>query len=250
MTPEQALESSYSLRSPFADKQRWEFHNNLVHLRFITDHFALGDKLLDAGSGIGILTLALHLLGYKIEGMDKYVFQGHTTYYIEDQQRLRSIWQEQGIHIREKDLLTDAIPETYDGVISVAVVEHQKDPQKFLRSIVQPLRAGGRLYLATPNVTHILNRIRFVFGRPPLGNLKEFFESGEAFTGHWREYSLEELRSFFQWVGLDIVEAKTLQSMKPSFRIKSPRDIYVHFFRLFGGIVPGCGDTNILIGKK
>ncbi len=250
MTHEQALATAYALLSPFSDKQRWEFHNNLLHLRFITRYFDQKEKLLDAGSGIGILTMALHLLGYRIEGMDKYVFQGHTVYHIDDQARLRSIWTRQGIQIIEKDLLTDEISEKYDGVISVAVIEHQKDPQKFLRSIIAPLRAGGQLYLATPNVTHLLNRLRFVCGRPPLGNLKEFFANGENFTGHWREYSLGELILFFQWMKLDIVMAKTLQSMKPSLRIKAPRDAYVNFFRLLGGILPGGGDANILIGKK
>ena len=111
MTHEQALETSYKLLSPFSDKQRWEFNNNLVHLRFITRYLEPDGKLLDAGSGIGILTLALNLLGYKVEGMDKYVFQGHTAYYIEDQNRLRSIWEKQGVKITEKDLLAEAISE-------------------------------------------------------------------------------------------------------------------------------------------
>ena len=132
----------------------------------------------------------------------------------------------------------------------MAVIEHQKDPRGFLRSIIAPLRTGGQIYLATPNVTHILNRVRFAFGRPPLGNLKEFFDAGVAFTGHWREYSRKELKSFFEWVDLDIVTARNLQSMKPSLCVKAPRDVYVHFFRLIGALLPGCGDTNILVGRK
>jgi len=250
MTHAEALASSYQLLSPFSDRQCWEFHNNLVHLRFITKYFPREGKILDAGSGIGILTLALHLLGYEVEGMDKYVFQGHNTYYIEDQQRLRAIWEKQGIRIIEKDVATDTIHETYDGVITVAVIEHQKDPQAFLKSLIAPIRSGGHLYVATPNVTHLLNRIRFICGRTPLGNLKEFFAAGSGFTGHWREYSLTELRQMVAWSGLEVALAKNLQSMRPTLRVQAPRDIYVSLFRALAMLLPGCKDTNIIIGKK
>lgn len=250
MTHAEALAASYQLLSPFSDRQQWEFRNNLVHLRFITEYFPKEGKLLDAGSGIGILTLALHLLGYTVEGMDKYVFQGHNTYYIEDQERLRAIWASQGVRIMEKDVATDTIEQTYDGVLTVAVIEHQKDPQAFLKSLIAPMKRGGYLYVATPNVTHLLNRIRFVFGRTPLGNLKEFFAAGDAFTGHWREYSLSELRQMVEWSGLEITLAKNLQSMRPTLRLKAPRDLYVSFFRALGMLLPGGGDTNIIIGKK
>jgi 2-polyprenyl-3-methyl-5-hydroxy-6-metoxy-1,4-benzoquinol methylase len=250
MTHSEALKKSYELLSPFSDKQKWEFDNNLSHLKYITGYIKPKGRILDAGSGIGILTLALKLLGYEVEGVDKYVFEGHNAYFVEDQERLRAVWKNQNINILPTDLLKDTINEKFDVVISIAVIEHQKDPKVFLESILSALKSGGYLYLATPNVTHILNRIRFVFGRPPLGNLKDFYTAGENFTGHWREYSMRELKSFFLWQKLEVVFAKTEQSMKPTFKIKRPRDIYVNLLRVLGLVVPAWGEANLIIGKK
>lgn len=244
-----ALKKAYEILAPFSDKQRWEFNNNLVHLNFITHYFPKNTRLLDAGSGIGILALALHLLSYQIDGADKYVFKKNSCYFIEDLPQLQRIWEAQGLKIFDKDLLVDTLEQKYDGIISVATIEHQKDPRLFLRSILAPLAKGGYLYLATPNVTNFLNRIRFLFGRPPLGNLKDFFAAGEDFDGHWREYSLNELHLFFVWLDIKVIMAKNVQSMKPSLRIKKFRDIYVNLFRFLGSLIPSCGDANILIGK-
>ncbi len=250
MTNKEALLRSYQILSPYADKQRWEFNNNLVHLNFLTKNISRNSSVFDAGCGIGILDLALIQLGYKVEGADRYVFNQDNSFYVDGLANLKNIWEKHGLKISSQDITTENVGKKYDVIISVATVEHQKDPRAFLNNLLQILNTGGLLYVATPNVAHLLNRLRFLFGRPPLGNLRDFFESGERFTGHWREYSLSELENFFQWLGLEIIESKNVQSMKPSINFKKPRSLYVSLFMILSRLFPNCGDTNMVLGIK
>ncbi|OIO48419.1 MAG: hypothetical protein CO042_01700 [Parcubacteria group bacterium CG_4_9_14_0_2_um_filter_41_8] len=251
MTNKQALQKSYSILSPYSDKQKWEFNNNLVHLKYITEYIPKTSVILDVGCGIGILDLALVLLGYQISGIDKYVFEESNSFSVDDIDDLRRVWEEHGLEILPKDILRDQIKEKYGAVISIATIEHQKDPKRFLQNIIALLSSNGLLYIATPNISHLLNRARFLFGLSPMsGHLKEWFEKGETYEGHWREYALGELRQMFESLNLQIMAAENIQSMKPGFPVKSLRALYVSLFRALSYLVPGAGDTNIIIGRK
>lgn len=250
MNNKMALEKAYAALAPYSKSQQWEFNNMLVHLNFITEKIKKGSTIFDAGCGIGILDIALSILGYTVEGGDKYLFIADNPYYVAERSNLENIWNTYGVKITEKDMLTDELDKKYDVILSIATIEHQKAPKEFLMSMVKNLNSSGLLYVATPNPTHMLNRLRFLCGYVPLGNLKSFFEAGENFTGHWREYALYELKQFYNWLELDIVETRNLQSIRPKFKFKNPRDIYVNLFRVLSYILPGCRDTNIILGKK
>ena len=62
-------------------------------------------NILDIGSGIGILDLALTKLGYRVYGLDKYVFLPDT--YISFQQnaieQLRTIWSKNNLKIMDNE---------------------------------------------------------------------------------------------------------------------------------------------------
>lgn len=251
MTNHEALERAYTELSPFSDSQRWEFHNNLVHLRYITKWVHTDHRILDAGCGIGILSVALLLLGYNIEGADKYIFQPNNQYSIGDIAQLQAVWKKFGLRITERDFILESIPQSFDCIISIATIEHIKDPKFFLSTLQTQLMPGGSLYVATPNLAHLLNRIRFLFGRSPmLHTIRQFFEEGDRFTGHWREYTLPELIYFFEWLGFDNIKGVTMQSMPPFRRFKNMRELRVDFARLLAYILPGTGDTNIIFARR
>lgn len=251
MTNEEALERAYTQLSPFSDCQRWEFHNNLVHLRYITKWVRKDQRILDAGCGIGILSVALLLLGYHVEGADKYIFQPNNQYSIGDIAQLQAVWKKFGLRITERDFILESIPQSFDCIISIATIEHIKDPKFFLSTLQAQLVPGGSLYVATPNLAHLLNRIRFLFGRSPmLHTIGQFFKEGDRFTGHWREYTLPELISFFQWLDFDHIKGVTMQSMPPFRRFKNMRELYVDLARLLAYILPGTGDTNIIFARR
>ncbi|PIR93545.1 hypothetical protein COT99_00035 [Candidatus Falkowbacteria bacterium CG10_big_fil_rev_8_21_14_0_10_43_10] len=250
MSNKEALRQSYKILSPFSDKQRWEFNNNLVHLNFLTKYLDKSRTIFDAGCGIGILALALTLLGYKVEGGDKYLFTFGSKFAVDDIEKLRTIWKKYNLRISEKDILTDEISQKYDAIISIATIEHQRNPKLFLEKLKNAVKDGGHIYIATPNISHLLNRARFLFGLSPMsGHLKQWFEQGENFTGHFREYTLSELRQMSEWSGLQIVVAKNVQSMRPNIK-SGLRAIYMNLFRLLSFILPGAGDTNLILCKK
>lgn len=246
-----ALTKAYDLLAPYADKQLWEFNNNLVHLEFITKYISQSDSILDVGCGIGILDVALILLGFKVTGVDKYVFEANNSFSIDDGAGLRRIWESQGLVILPKDILIDSLDGQYGGVVSIATIEHQKDPKRFLERLEAAALPGGIIYIATPNISHLLNRARLLFGRSPAqAHLPNFFKRGEAYEGHWREYTLIELKQMFSWLDIVVLQAKNAQSMRPDFKLSSWRSWYVGLLRILSYFFPGAGDTNIIIGRK
>ncbi|MBI5045448.1 MAG: class I SAM-dependent methyltransferase [Candidatus Niyogibacteria bacterium] len=249
---QKALRESYKALSPYSDKQRWEFNNNLVHLDFLTKKINKGTTILDAGCGIGILALALKILGYRnVSGVDKHLFNRDSQYYRGDAIRqLHMVWKKYGLLISEKDILNSKNSGIYDVVISVATIEHQKSPKKFMEGLIANLKKDGYLYIATPNLTHLLNRVRFLFNRAPLSNLQTFFEQGDTFDGHWREYTLNELYMMCEWLHMEVVVAKNVQSMRPQFAFVLNRDLYVNVFRFIACSYLGMGDTNIILARK
>lgn len=251
MTNKEALQKAYEVLSPYADKQKWEFRNNLVHLRYITKHIPKSSAILDVGCGIGILDVALTLLGYRVAGIDKYVFEPNNSFSIDDIDGLKCIWKAQGLTILAKDILHDDLDKKYGAVVSIATIEHQRDPKRFLERMRGILEHDGLIYLATPNVSHLLNRIRFLFGRSPMqAHLPNFFNRGEQYEGHWREYTLGELAQMFKWLDMAVVAAHNVQSIRPRFKLFSARSWYVSIFRLLSYLIPGVRDTNSIIGRN
>ncbi|MDP3900372.1 MAG: methyltransferase domain-containing protein [bacterium] len=251
MTNEAALQKAYKTLSPYSDKQLWEFNNNLVHLNVLRPHLTPEQQIFDAGCGIGILALTLKFLGYNIEGGDKYLFLPDNDFAVAEIQNLQKIWEEQNLRITSRDILDDDLDKKYDVIISIATIEHQKEPKKFLEAMLRNLNENGLIYIATPNVSHLLNRIRGLFGRSQMsGHLENFFKRGDNFEGHWREYTLHELKVMFKWLGLEIAAAENIQSMKPELSFKNLRSVYVDLFRLLSRLLPGTRDTNIIIGRK
>jgi SAM-dependent methyltransferase len=209
----------------------WDFESKLCHLNTITKYIPKDAEIFDAGSGRGVLTLALKLLGYHVSGGDK------------------KIYPDAVFPVQKFDILKDEPEKQYDAVISIATLEHQTNPALFLKKLLAMVKDNGYIYLATPNVTHLLNRARFFFGEPPLGNLKELM-SEENFTGHVREYSMKELKQMCEWSGIKIILAKNRQETKPNFNFRNFRGVYVNFFRLLSYLIPGARESNIILGRK
>ena len=88
-----ALDKSYELLSPWSDLHRHE--RDYMHmviqnvLEFVPNREA---KVMDLGSGVGILAIALRLLGYKVDGVEKYVFSDKDSpmYKVENVEKLKN----------------------------------------------------------------------------------------------------------------------------------------------------------------
>lgn len=253
MHPKQALEQSYIELAPYSNRHRWEFYNNLKHIEFLSKYVPKEARILDIGSGMGILALALTKLGYQADGLDKYIFLPDTYIALGQDalQKLNAVWQKNNIKIIDKDIFEYDPPDKYDCVINIAVIEHQKDPKKFLEACLSNLKADGYFFCVTPNMVDLLNRFRVLLGRSAFRDLKPFFDAGEKFVGHWREYTMDELIQMCNWSSLQVVEALNYRT-SPYFNKKDTkvRSVFLALFRFLATFIPGSRDTNSIICKK
>jgi len=252
MDIKEVLEYSYKELSPYSDRQRWEFKNNLKNLEFFVKYVPVGSTVLDIGCGLGISMLALAKLGYKVTGLDKYIFQPDNYLSVKENglENLSKIWQKNNVSILDEDVFNFISREKYDCVMNIAVLEHQRAPKKFIDSCLLNLKPGGLFFCVVPNLVDLLNRCRVLCGRSACRELKPFFEQGDNFVGHWREYTLKELAQMAEWSGLEVVRAKNSRT-SPLFngKDKFPRNIFLATFRILSDLVPGAGDTNAIVAR-
>ena len=242
-----ALSRAYSELKPFSDKQRWEFDNNLAHLDFLTSNLSKTGLILDSGSYIGILALALKFLGYTVDGSDKFLFIPDNPFYVSNITELKRIWDKHGLRVINQDVLHNPPIKLYDTVLSVAVIEHQPYPRLYLEGLKRCVKSKGVIYVATPNVANLANRMRFLLGRPPVHNTRQYFLEGDKFNGHWREYTLGELKEMFVLADIQTMASRTCQSMRP--KLGRFNKIPLGITRIMAHLVESWGDTNQILGQ-
>jgi 2-polyprenyl-3-methyl-5-hydroxy-6-metoxy-1,4-benzoquinol methylase len=254
MQPDQAIEYSYKTLEPFSkrfsvDKKRLLFSINILHkeLKGVRDK-----NILDVGCSIGLGCLALQQMGARATGIDKYIFEPQDElFHIEDLDSLREIWRSQNLDIQNLDFFyqeNKLKSGDYDVVMNEAVIEHLRDPKGFLDKMFSMARPGGYVLISTPNFSTLLQRFRFLFGRSPMWNLKDFYNMGESFTGHWREYTVRELEQMCEWSGFEVVETWNVNMLTP-FKW-NPRKMFRFFVKSFSELVPGSRDTNFILCKR
>lgn len=95
---------------------------------------------------------------------------------------------------------------TYDFVVMAEVIEHLHTAPEivldYVRSLVAP---GGVLILQTPNAASLPKRIKLLLGRNPYERIRR--ETRDP--GHFREYTLAELRSILTGAGFSVERCVT-----------------------------------------
>ncbi len=100
-----------------------------------------GQPVLEAGCGMGQLVMALHVLGYNVEGVDT---AGETI------RKIREAAQE--LNVREGDIYRMDVPDNYYAAyISIGVLEHNPDgPEAGLKEARRILKPGGTALISVP----------------------------------------------------------------------------------------------------
>lgn len=150
---------------------------NPVRLAYVRDmvdqHFGLderqlrplvGRSALDVGCGAGLLAEPLARLGAHVVGVDAAP---------ELVAAARAHAAAQGLAIDYRPVGVEDVPETFDLVTAMEVIEHVVDPAAFVVSLERRLAPGGLLILSTPNRTDRSRLLTITlaegFGRIPRG---------------------------------------------------------------------------------
>lgn len=153
-------------------------------------------RVLDLGSHIGIFSLFLKKLGYNVYAIEKERIE--TKHWIERYRKL-------GIKYKIYNLERVRIPfpnNYFDIILMLEVIEHITVlPQIIFKEIYKKLRNNGVLFLTTPNLLRIQNRLKFLIGQCPFPIWK--YDQKEGME-HFREYSFKELKSVLEEIGFEI----------------------------------------------
>ncbi len=252
----QVLDQAYQSLFPYSKKYRVDFKRYLFSLNILSQ---LPDfnkkKFLDIGTGIGILPLALKNLGADVSGLDYFIFpeSENEMFGIQQMEALQSIWGKNNIKVYNSNIYNAQLPpeiQSVDVVISEAMIEHLKDPKKFLTTVFSLLKPGGYLLLTTPNGATFLKRIRFLFGLSPNWPINEFFEAGENFTGHWREYTMKELVYMCEKSGFEIVRTYNKNLLTDFKSLKNWRKNIRAIIMRISSLIPGAKEMHYVLCKK
>jgi SAM-dependent methyltransferase len=162
-------------------------------------------KVLDIGTGYGQVMYLFHKKGYEVCGVDDDLNgtfgDGHEDEHFPfAEKKYRSL--EKGDF--------PYVENTFDLVTCLNTIEHIPcSPKHLLKEIYRVLKNGGVAFISEPNVAVLGRRLSFLMkGKSPYWDIKNFFETEPGyFTGHYREYTRQELQYMMESVGLKIIDS-------------------------------------------
>lgn len=94
----------------------------------------------------------------------------------------------------------------YDCVVMAEVIEHlYTAPQRVLRFVRTLVADGGCLVLQTPNAASLPKRLKLLAGRNPY----DMIRVDQTDPGHFREYTVAELRRLVREAGFQVAMCRT-----------------------------------------
>ena len=132
-----------------------------------------------------------------------------------------------GYRISPFDLAAGELPYasgSFDVITFKQVIEHLPFSAKAtLNSFYRILKPGGLLLLSTPNIVRLTSVLRLIFRKSVHPPLADFFNSEPPFAGHYREYTLDELKQMVLWSGFEVVRTAYFQQNDIRFLLRQKR---------------------------
>lgn len=117
-------------------------------LKFFQKHVSPKMRVLDLGAGHGAFTKTLYEMSCEVYACDL----------------CPEMFEFDLVECNKVDVTLDFPYEDdfFDVIVAIEVIEHITDHQNFFRETNRILKAGGKLYISTPNILSIKSRIRFL----------------------------------------------------------------------------------------
>lgn len=164
-------------------------------------------KVLEIGAFFGAVCMALSGLGYTVTAAD-------IPEYIEMPEQVAR-YAKHGIKTKGVRLEQFKLPfedESFDVLVMCEVLEHLNfNPLPLIKEINRVLAPGGLFYLSLPNYARTKNRVAILRGRAAGITVGEFYDqldpsSSLIANGHWREYTMDEVRQMLEPLGFRLQE--------------------------------------------
>lgn len=251
------LKGAYADLSPFSDVYGQDFCRFLKALEFLSEDFDFKEKkVLDLGSGIGIMALAMKKMGADVTGIDQFIFpdEKENFYTVKDFSVLEKIWRDNGLSVIKKDVEKPPLPfspDSFDLVICDATIEHLiNSPKNIFEEARRILRLGGLFFVSTPNLASFEKRLRFALGLSPNWDVRDFYSKGENFRGHRREFTLKEVREMAEISSFEFLKGKTENVFLNYRRLLNPNKFFSQVFILISYLVPAGKDMIFFLSRK
>jgi 2-polyprenyl-3-methyl-5-hydroxy-6-metoxy-1,4-benzoquinol methylase len=177
---------------PSADARSWERAEYLLSLMDTPE----SGEVLDVGCGRGEVMSQLARNGYNVAGCDLAT------------DTIASL-QSDGLNAFVFDIEGDELPQTYNAILCLEVLQQLFDPEAALRKFCRALNKNGHLIISVPNEFHLLSRLRLLFGKSHLGHFEE---------SHIRLFSPRRARQLFERVGLQIEKVISVPVIPPRMK--------------------------------
>lgn len=256
MIYKEKLQESYDLLGTFSAPYLVDFSRFHKSIEFLDRHNLIkGKRALDLGSGVGIMAIALKKMGAEVTGMDKFIFPNaiDSPYKISEFEALQKIWKESGINVVEGDILEELpFPDnSFDLVTCDATIEHlSHSPKGLFKEILRVLEKDGVFLVTTPNLANLLRRVRFIFGRSPGWDVKDYFEAGKCFTGHRREFTVLELKQMLEGASFAVIDWTTSNVFLEFKRFLVPRKFIGQALNTLALPFPKMREMIYMMAKK
>lgn len=180
----------YGYYAPRKGLSKSDLYDPLTEVRYAAlltklKSFAQGSRLLDVGCGQGHFVNVAMKTGWDVSGID---LSEHAV----------AICAQFGLPVRRLDFLEgDLPPASFDVITMFELIEHLPSPGRFVSRAEQLLKAGGLLYLTTPNFDSLDRRVLAALWRG-------------IHPAHLAYYSPRTIRRLIQsQTQLEIVETRT-----------------------------------------
>ncbi len=212
----------------------------------INNRFKKNIKILDFGSGKNDITTIIKRSGY--ENIDAFDDCNDVWYNLDNKKILQDYSKKQGFSFY--DNFEQLSGKKYDLILLLDVIEHIPRPKSLLKSIINLLDTNGRIFITVPNSVSIRKRLSVLVGKTNYANYDEFYDEDD-YRGHWREYSIDDLKKMTKKISFDIEFISGFNGIIPKGNLKY--FFFKYFLYLYKLIIKfdsSLSDTIGIIIKK